>query len=117
MDVKETRFGVVDRDGLEELSDEFDTMQLLNVLDDLDKVRDRIDGFRANLLALHGMATHVLNGAPAMDQAVEAEDIHELVEIVDSEAFDMIEAAESIQALTRQLEKLDSEAALAARGL
>ena len=66
-------------------------------------------------MALHGMAAHVLrdNIVPGRDSDVE--NIHELVEIVDSGGFDLVEAGETIQSCCEPLRALDSEECLAER--
>ena len=63
----ETVYGRVDGKTLEQLQEEFDTYKLLDLIDEIDALRDRIcdpDGMRAELLRLHAMAHTVINDAP-----------------------------------------------------
>lgn len=63
----ETVYGRVDGKTLELLQEEFDTYKLLDLIDEIDELRDRIcdpDGMRAELLKLHAMAHTVINDAP-----------------------------------------------------
>ena len=63
----ETVYGRVDGKTLEQLQEEFDTYKLLDLIDEIDALRDRIcdpDGMRAELLKLHAMAHTVINDAP-----------------------------------------------------
>jgi hypothetical protein len=64
--VVSTAFGAVNRPVLEALQDSFDTQQLLELVDQLDKLRSRIcdpEGLRGDLLRLHAMAHSIINGA------------------------------------------------------
>lgn len=61
----QTPYGEVSAEGLEELRRSFDTRQILEAVDDLDRFcalwkRE----LRADLLKLHGMAHTVINDAP-----------------------------------------------------
>jgi len=58
--VKRTPNGKVRTDALEQLEGSFDTQQLLNAVDHLDRLRELVTtpGFRDDLLRLHGMGTH-----------------------------------------------------------
>lgn len=60
MPTKQTGFGLVDRDALERLRDEHDTMQVLHAFDRLDQATKALLDLREQLMALHGMAAHVL---------------------------------------------------------
>ena len=70
---------------------------------------------REQLMALHGMAAHMLRDNNIPGSEPDVEDIHELIEIVDSGGFDLIEAGEVIQSCCEPLRVLDSEECLAAR--
>lgn len=64
-EVIQTPYGAVRAEGLEELRRSFDTRQILEAVDDLDRFcalwkRE----MRADLLRLHGMAHTVINDAP-----------------------------------------------------
>jgi len=63
----ETVYGRVDGKTLELLQEEFDSYKLLDLIDEIDELRDRLcdpDGMRAELLKLHAMAHTVINDAP-----------------------------------------------------
>ena len=115
MAVTETLFGHVDSAALEKLRDEFDTMQILDAVDRLDQARYQMETLRNELLALHGMAAHILNDNFINGEKTDAENIHQLVEVVDNGAYEMIEAAEIIQTCTSAFAALDSDEALAVR--
>ena len=66
-------------------------------------------------MALHGVAAHVLRGNSVPGAETDAEDIHDLVESVESGGLGLIEAGEAIQSCCEPLRALDSEACLAAR--
>jgi hypothetical protein len=63
--VKKTAYGKVRTAALEELGRSFDTKQLMNAVDQLDRLRELVTapGFRDDLLRLHGMAHTIINGA------------------------------------------------------
>jgi len=115
MAVTKTPVGYVDSDALDRLRSDFDTAQFFSALDRLDRVRAEVDELRENLMALHSMAAYVINDNTDMDITSAAEDIHELAEIVDSGAFEMVEAAELIQQCTDALRTLDSDEVIDAR--
>ena len=60
MSTKQTDFGLVDREALERLREEYDTMQILHAVDRLDQTRNELFELREQLMALHGMAAHML---------------------------------------------------------
>jgi hypothetical protein len=74
--VKRTPYGRVRTDALEQLEGSFDTQQLLNAMDQLDRLRELVSTpeFRDDLLRLHGMAHTIINGAaitaPAGEEAI-----------------------------------------------
>lgn len=115
MAVTKTPVGYVDSDALDRLRSDFDTAQFFSALDRLDRVRAEVDELRENLMALHSMAAYIINDNTYMDTTSAAEDIHELAEIVDSGAFEMVEAAELIQQCTEALRTLDSDEVIDAR--
>ncbi|MDE0279635.1 MAG: hypothetical protein OXN16_00935 [Gammaproteobacteria bacterium] len=115
MPTKQTDFGLVDREALERLREEYDTMQILRAIDRLDQTRNELFELREQLMALHGMAAHMLRDNFIPGPESDVEDIHELVEIVDSGGFDLIEAGEAIQSCCEPLRTLDSEECLAER--
>ncbi|MYI70425.1 MAG: hypothetical protein F4103_17350 [Boseongicola sp. SB0673_bin_14] len=115
MPTKQTGFGLVDREALERLREEYDTMQILHAVDRIDQATKALLDLREQLMALHGMATQVLRDNIVPGRESDVEDIHELVEIVDSGGFDLIEAGEAIQSCCEPLRALDSEECLAER--
>lgn len=113
MTTTKTRFGHVDAPALQKLREEFDTWQFLTAIDKLDQLRYQIDDMRDQLMALHGMASYLINDNFHMTVKTDASDIHDLTELVGSGADDMFEAAEIIQTCTDAMRTLDSEDALA----
>ena len=113
MTTTKTRFGYVDAAALEKLREEFDTWQFLTAIDKLDQLRYQIDDMRDQLMALHGMASYLINDNFHMTVKTDASDVHDLTELVGSGADDMLEAAEIIQTCTDAMRTLDSEEVLA----
>jgi hypothetical protein len=62
--IVETDHGALDADVLAALQQDFATSDLLVAIDDLDVGKGRQQWLRACLLRLHGMANHLINGAP-----------------------------------------------------
>jgi hypothetical protein len=62
--IVKTDHGALDADVLAELQQNFATSDLLAVIETLDVDEGRHQWLRACLLRLHGMANHVINGAP-----------------------------------------------------
>ena len=115
MPTKQTDFGLVDRHALERSREECDTMQILHAVDRLDQATKAPLDLREMLMALHGMATHILRDNIVSGRESDVVDIHELVEIVASGGFDLIEVGEAIQFCCEPLRALDSEECLAER--
>ena len=113
MTTTKTRFGHVDAAALEKLREDFDTWQFLTAIDKLDQLRYQIDDMRDQLMALHGMASYLINDNFHMTVKTNASDIHDLTELVGSGADDMFEAAEIIQTCTDALRTLNSDEAIA----
>jgi hypothetical protein len=90
--VKRTPYGNVRADALEQLEGSFDTQQLLNALDQLDRLRELVTApeFRDDLLRLHGMAHTVINGA-AMTAPAGGEAIWELAGSLSMELEEIVE--------------------------
>jgi hypothetical protein len=62
--IVETDHGALDADVLGALQQDFATSDLLVAIEDLDAGKGRQQWLRACLLRLHGMANHLINGAP-----------------------------------------------------
>jgi hypothetical protein len=62
--IVETDHGALDADVLAALHRDFNTSDLLVAVEDLDVGKGRQQWLRACLLRLHGMANHLINGAP-----------------------------------------------------
>ena len=62
--IVETDHGALDADVLAALQQDFATSDLLVAIEDLDVGKGRQQWLRACLLRLHGMANHLINGAP-----------------------------------------------------
>jgi hypothetical protein len=62
--IVETDHGALDADVLAALQQDFNTSDLLVAVEDLDVGKGRQQWLRACLLRLHGMAIHLINGAP-----------------------------------------------------
>ena len=114
MTTVETAFGHVDSDALERLRSEYDTMQILRAVDRLDQARSKMEELREMLLALHGMAAHVLRdnfiSGPKYD---DVSDIHELVDVIESGGFHLIETGEALRDCADPLRSLDSDECIA----
>lgn len=104
----DTAVGRVDAAALEELQENFDTHELLELVDALDEWRDRIGdpaGLRADVLQLHAMAHTLVNGAP-LTSNVENLAIWELADALESELMEIEAGAKRAMKLLRPLTKL-----------
>jgi hypothetical protein len=104
----DTAVGRVDATALEELQENFDTHELLELVDALDEWRGRIgdtEGLRADVLQLHAMAHTLVNGAPLATN-VENLAIWELADALESELMEIEEGAKRAMKLLRPLIKL-----------
>ena len=100
MPIIQTAYGPVDQDGLEDLRGEFDTTALLRAVDAVDRARGQLEELRENLLEMHGVTMHLVNGDSMASP--DSADVHELTEMLESGAYDVIEAMEAIHAITDQ---------------
>jgi hypothetical protein len=87
--------------------EEFDTHEILNVIDDLNEIREHMSDsgirppqIRDDLLKLHTMAFDMQQGGPI------TEELYELTEEVSSTMFTVIAAAEKIQETIDELQRL-----------
>jgi hypothetical protein len=65
-EIIETEYGKIDKAALENLQDTFDTMDLLKVVDIIDKLRGKNESLydlRTKVLSLHAMAHTIINDA------------------------------------------------------
>ena len=113
MPIIQTAYGPVDQDGLEDLRGEFDTTALLRAVDAVDRARGQLEELRENLLEMHGVTMHLVNGDSMASP--DSADVHELTEMLESGAYDVIEAMEAIHAITDQLEQTEREWELESR--
>lgn len=93
----ETLYGTVDRRVLERLQHRFDTRRLLDSVDALDRVQLQLcaaEGLRQEILALHGMAHVLLNGAASPPGGTVGEPIWALAERL---AAVLLESMEELQ--------------------
>ena len=107
----ETVYGRVDGKTLEQLQEEFDTYKLLDLIDEIDALRDRIcdpDGMRAELLRLHAMAHTVINDAP-LTMGADDITIWELADELATEFATFANQARRASSLLDQLAKLMPE--------
>ena len=107
----ETVYGQVDGKTLEQLQEEFDTYKLLDLIDEIDALRDRIcdpDGMRAELLKLHAMAHTVINDAP-LTMGTDDLTIWELADELATEFATFANQARRASSLLDQLAKLMPE--------
>jgi len=105
-DTVESAYGRLDRAGLREAQDTYDTTALLRMVEELDELLTGVraeDGLRDMLLRLHGMAHTVVNGA-GMTVATEEESLPELAFDVTAEVLRTIMM---LQGWVRQLEPLE----------
>ena len=104
--VNRTPNGKVRTDALEQLEGSFDTQQLLNAVDHLDRLRELVTtpGFRDDLLRLHGMAHTIINGA-ARRAPAGGEAIWELAGSLSMELEEIVEdLTETVDLLNRLAE-------------
>ncbi|MDW3713281.1 Tn3 family transposase post-transcriptional regulator TnpC [Pseudomonas sp. 2023EL-01195] len=83
-----TPYGEVDAEALERLHDDYDTIQLLRLVDGLDlllKEMNNIGGLRDGLLRVHAMAKTVLDGAALSVSVTEGGSIWEEAESLDED--------------------------------
>ena len=101
--VKRTPYGKVRTGALEQLEGSFDTQQLLNAVDQLDRLRELVAApdLRDDLLRLHGMAQTIINGA-AMTVPAGGEAIWELAGSLSMELEEILEdLRETVDLLNR----------------
>ena len=104
----DTAVGRVDATALENVQENYETHELLDLVDALDQWRSRIgdaDGLRADLLRLHAMAHTLVNGA-ALSVSAEDQAIWELADDLESELMEIEEGAKRAMKLLRPLLKL-----------
>jgi hypothetical protein len=102
----QTRYGPVDAAILEHLRNSFDTHRILDAVDAIDRIRDRIceaDRFRQELLALHGMAHELINGGENPLGSSSQEAIWEVAENLSSE---LLEFTAGLEAAYDNLEEI-----------
>ncbi len=101
--VKKTPYGKVRTDALDQLEGSFDTQQLLNAVDQFDRLRELVTAprFRDDLLRLHGMAHTIINGA-AMAAPSGGEAVWELAGALSMELEEIVEdLTETVDLLNR----------------
>src|SRR5262249_43745836 len=101
----ETSYGAVDEQTLEKLQNRFDTRRLLDAVDAIDMIRDRIDGLRQDLLDLTGMAAEVIHG-DGLSRVAREEPIWELAEMISSDVCEFTNRLEQVYQTAEELEKL-----------
>ena len=107
-----TVYGYLEAEALDALQDSFDTMELLECADAVASLRDSLDQFHTEVLALHGMAAHIVNNSISASGEGSGENIHEQADVVDCAAFNLIETGEQIQRVVAPLTELLSDAVL-----
>jgi hypothetical protein len=101
--VKRTPYGKAQTDALERLEGSFETQQLLNAVDQLDRLGELVTApeFRDDLLRLHGMAHTIINGA-AMAAPAGGEAIWELAGSLSMQLEEIVEdLTETVDLLNR----------------
>ena len=107
----DTAVGLVDAKTFEELEENFDTQRILELVDELDELRERVcdpDGLRADLLRLHAMAHTLVNGAPLTINA-DDQSIWELADDLESELTEIADNAKQAASIPRPLIRLAPE--------
>jgi hypothetical protein len=107
----DTAVGPVHAKTLEELVENFDTQRILELVDELDELRERIcdpDGLRADLLRLHAMAHALVNGAPLTINA-DDQSIWELADDLEFELMEIADNAKQATSILRPLNRLAPE--------
>ncbi|MBI6563953.1 transposase [Pseudomonas synxantha] len=101
-----TPYGEVDAEALERLRDDYDTTQLLRLVDGLDlllKEMNNFGGLRDGLLRIHAMAKTVLDGAALSVSVTEVGSIWEEAESLDE---DLVELGNWLASVRAQLKPL-----------
>jgi hypothetical protein len=98
-----TRYGPVGQDALARLQSWFDTSRLLGAADQADQFCSQWrEELRSDLLALHGMAHTVINGAPLTTPPGE----ETLAEMAASLSLVLSDAAAALRDLARMLDQI-----------
>lgn len=108
-----TEVGYIERQSLDDLRDDFDTLSLLGCIEVVEKLRGEITRLHRELTGLHSMACRAIWNDKMYPLSGSGDDIHQQAEIVDSAAFELIEAGEKIQREIAPLQDLLTDAVLA----
>lgn len=106
-EVKRTPYGTVRAEALQQLKESFETQQLLNAVDQFDRLGELVttSGFRDDLLRLHGMAHTIINGA-AMTASASGQAIWELAGSLSMELEEIVEELTNTVGLLNRLADL-----------
>lgn len=109
---RDTPYGRVNGQVLDELYESFDTMRILEAVDIIDEIRNHIcepDQMRQDLLRLHGMAHTLINGADMTESPDPEKPIWELAEEIDMTMFEWAPKLEKVIDTLQQLLRLIPE--------
>jgi hypothetical protein len=102
-----TEHGLVNRKKLEQLQESYDTSRLLDAVDMIDRLRNRIcdpEGIRSALLDLHRMAMDLINEEPA--ETSEPEPEAAIWSLATDLEFEISEYGEQLRELANLIEEL-----------
>lgn len=108
---RRTPFGAVNGTVLDELRGSWDTMRLLEAVDEIDEIRYRLcepDRLREELLQLHGRAHTLINGAPLLGRKPAA-GIWELATDLELELSRFAQKLDEVADLLGELSRLAPE--------
>ena len=109
---RDTPYGRVNGQVLDELYESFDTMRILEAVDIIDEIRNHIcepDQMRQDLLRLHGMAHTLINGADMTETPDPETSIWELADEIDMAMFEWAPKLEKVIETLQQLIRLIPE--------
>lgn len=102
-----TEYGKVDRAALENLQESFDTMDLLKIVDIIDKLRGKNESLyelRTKVLSLHAMAHTIINDAEIT--ITSDENIVDLADEIDWELDEISESMDDFDEAKRTIQKI-----------
>jgi len=109
---RDTPYGRVNGQVLDELYESFDTMRLLEAVDIIDEIRYRIcepDQMRQDLLKLHAMAHTLINGAGMTESPDPETPIWEWADEIDMVMFEWVPKLEKVIETLQELIRLIPE--------
>jgi len=109
---RNTAYGPVNGQVLDELCLSFDTRRILDAVDAIDDIRYRIcepDQMRQEFLQLHGLAMNMIHGEGGGAPRADDPPIWELADELDMEIFRWVEKLEGVMETLQELARLIPE--------